>query len=411
VTGYDVYRNGTKVGTSTSAAYTDSGLSASTSYTYTVDAYDAAGNTSGQSTALTVSTTASGIAGYEAESRTNTDAGGAKTQACSACSGGETIGYVGDGGTLTFPNVAASSAGSYPLTIYYVDGDAGRTSTLTVNGTSTTVTFHGTNDNNWNAVQSLSVNVALNASSSNTIELSNASAWAPDFDQIAVGSASTADTTAPSVPSGLTSPSQTSTSVSLSWTASTDNTAVAGYDVYRNGTKVGMSTSTTYADSGLSASTSYTYTVDAYDAAGNVSAKSSSLTVSTGAASSTTVYEADASANTLSGGAVVQACSACLDGNKVGYIGDGATLTFPKVTAAQAGSHTLTIYYVDADAGRSGTLTVNGTSTTVTFHGTNDSNWNFVQSLTVTVNLNAGNNTVEFSNPSGWSADIDHLTL
>lgn len=48
----------------------------------------------------------------------------------------------------------------------------------------------------------------------------------------------------------------------------------------------------------------------------------------------------------------------------------------------------------------------------MTFHDTNDGNWNTVQSLTVTVNLNAGSgNTIEFSNPSGWAPDIDHITV
>jgi chitodextrinase len=59
VTGYNIYRGGTKVGTSTSTAYTDTGLTANTAYSYTVSAYDAAGLTSAQSTAQSVTTTAS----------------------------------------------------------------------------------------------------------------------------------------------------------------------------------------------------------------------------------------------------------------------------------------------------------------------------------------------------------------
>jgi chitodextrinase len=412
VAGYDIYRNGTKIGTSTSTSFTDTGLSPSTSYSYTVDAYDPAGNVSAASAAMAVSTTATGVSGYQAESPANTLAGGAIVQACSACSGGQKVGYIGNGGALTFNQVTASSAGSHTLTVYYVDGDAGRSATVTVNGTATTVAFHGTNDNNWNAVQSLTLTVTLN-SGSNTIEFSNPSGYAPDIDQITVsGTGGGGGTTPPTVPTGLSSPSQTSTSISLSWTASTDSTSpVAGYDIYRNGTKIGTSTSTSFTDTGLSPSTSYTYTVDAYDSAGDISAVSAPLTVSTAASSGVTVYEADSSVSTLAGGAVVQSCSACLDGHKVGYIGNGGTLTFNQVTASSAGSRTLTIYYVDGDAGRSVTLTVNGTATTVAFHGTNDGNWNVVQSLTVTVNLNSGSNTIEFSNPSGYAPDIDHITV
>jgi hypothetical protein len=73
--------------------------------------------------------------------------------------------------------------------------------------------------------------------------------------------------------------------VALSWTASTDNVGVTGYQIFRNGTQVGTSTGTTFTDSGLAASTTYTYTVKATDAAGNVSAASNSLNVTTSAGS------------------------------------------------------------------------------------------------------------------------------
>ena len=81
------------------------------------------------------------------------------------------------------------------------------------------------------------------------------------------------DTTPPSVPSGLNSPSHTSSSVSLSWTASTDNaggSGVASYEVFRNGASAGTSTSTSFTDGGRTASTTYSYTVRAKDNAGNV---------------------------------------------------------------------------------------------------------------------------------------------
>jgi len=78
------------------------------------------------------------------------------------------------------------------------------------------------------------------------------------------------DTIPPSVPSN---PLVSSVQITLAWTASTDNVGVAGYDIYRNGTKIGTSTTNSYVDAGLSPG-SYTYTVDAYDAAGNVSARS-----------------------------------------------------------------------------------------------------------------------------------------
>jgi cellulose 1,4-beta-cellobiosidase len=75
----------------------------------------------------------------------------------------------------------------------------------------------------------------------------------------------------------------TASSAALSWSASTDNVGVAGYRVYRNGVQVGTASGTTFTDTGLSAATQYTYTVAAYDAAGNVSAQSSGITATTSA--------------------------------------------------------------------------------------------------------------------------------
>ncbi|OCT12186.1 hypothetical protein A8709_30540 [Paenibacillus pectinilyticus] len=92
------------------------------------------------------------------------------------------------------------------------------------------------------------------------------------------------DTEAPTAPSNLTSPSHTSTSVNLSWTASTDNTGVAGYNIYNGGTYVGATTtlsSTTYTVNGLTPSTTYSFTVKAKDGAGNLSTSSNALSVTT----------------------------------------------------------------------------------------------------------------------------------
>jgi chitodextrinase len=91
------------------------------------------------------------------------------------------------------------------------------------------------------------------------------------------------DTSPPTVPTGLTATPVVS-GVSLSWTASTDDQGVAGYRIYRNGSLVVTSQATSYLDSGLSPQTTYTYSVSAYDAAGNVSALSSSVSATTPAA-------------------------------------------------------------------------------------------------------------------------------
>src|SRR5438445_6448393 len=90
-----------------------------------------------------------------------------------------------------------------------------------------------------------------------------------------------ADTTPPSVPTCLTATAISSSQINLSWTASTDNVGVTGYNVYRGGTKIGTSTTTSYSDTGLTASTTYSYTVAAFDAASNTSAQSASASATT----------------------------------------------------------------------------------------------------------------------------------
>jgi hypothetical protein len=93
------------------------------------------------------------------------------------------------------------------------------------------------------------------------------------------------DTTPPSVPTGLTATAISASQINLLWTASTDNVGVTGYNIFRGGTKVGTAVSNAYSDASLAASTTYTYTVSAYDAAGNTSAQSSSASATTLAAS------------------------------------------------------------------------------------------------------------------------------
>ncbi|GGC89632.1 metalloprotease Fpp1 [Flavobacterium lutivivi] len=93
-------------------------------------------------------------------------------------------------------------------------------------------------------------------------------------------SAIVVDTTAPTAPT-LTASGTTSTSTSLSWSGATDNIGVTGYDVYKDGVLLGSTSSTNYAVTGLTASTTYSFTVKAKDAAGNVSVASNAVSVTT----------------------------------------------------------------------------------------------------------------------------------
>ncbi|MFE6894591.1 carbohydrate binding domain-containing protein [Streptomyces sp. NPDC057694] len=100
------------------------------------------------------------------------------------------------------------------------------------------------------------------------------------------GPGGSTDTQAPTAPTGLTSTAKTSSSVSLSWGAASDNVGVTGYDIYSGGSNKLLTVSGTSATvSGLSASTAYSFTVKAHDAAGNSSGASNAVSVTTSAGS------------------------------------------------------------------------------------------------------------------------------
>jgi cellulose 1,4-beta-cellobiosidase len=172
------------------------------------------------------------------------------------------------------------------------------------------------------------------------------------------GGGGTGDTTPPSAPTSLSVTGTTSGSVSLSWAASTDDTGVTGYDVYRNGSLVGTSAVTSFTDAGLSASTSYTYTVKAYDAAGNLSAASNSVAATTSSG----------------GGTGGSGCTAAYHVDNDWGSGFTATVTVAdsgsaaiagwKVTWTYGGNQQVTNYW-------SATLTQSGTSVTAANAGYN----------------------------------------
>jgi chitodextrinase len=92
------------------------------------------------------------------------------------------------------------------------------------------------------------------------------------------------DTVAPSAPGNLTVTGKTTSSVALSWTASTDNVGVTGYQVRQAGNVVATVTGLSHQVTGLAAATSYTFTVTATDAANNTSAASNAVTTTTDSA-------------------------------------------------------------------------------------------------------------------------------
>src|SRR5438034_258373 len=215
------------------------------------------------------------------------------------------------------------------------------------------------------------------------------------------------DTTPPSVPTGLTATAVSSSQINLSWTASSDNVGVSGYRVYRGGTQIATRSTTSFANTGLSASTTYSYTVAAYDAAGNLSAPSGSARVTTPVPPDTTPptvsITSPVSGATVGGTTSVTASAS----DNIGVVGvqfllDGANLGVEdaaapysvswNTTTASNGSHTLTAVARDAAGNRT-------TSAAVTVTVFNDTT-----PPAVTINQAAGQADPTSASPINFSA-------
>lgn len=94
----------------------------------------------------------------------------------------------------------------------------------------------------------------------------------------------------------------------------------------------------------------------------------------------------------------------------VGSVGSGHTLTFNGVTAPSAGNYRMTIAYLNGPPGGQATVSVDGgTHQTLSFTPTTD--FNTVGTMNVSLALAAGNNTIQFGNPSDWASDFDRILV
>ena len=159
------------------------GLKPATAYDFTVVASQWHGQTSAPSKVLSLVTPAAdGPKSYEAEN--GTAAGGATVYDC-ACSNGKKVGFLGGSGYVVMPTVTVATAGTYLMQLSYLDGDSSRTGILTVNGTSQRLPVAGSNDNDWNTPQTVTVPVYLQAGA-NTIQFGNQADYVYDVDKITV---------------------------------------------------------------------------------------------------------------------------------------------------------------------------------------------------------------------------------
>jgi chitodextrinase len=259
VTGYRVYRGGTQIATSATNSYSDTGLSASTTYTYTVATYDAAGNVSNQSGSASATT--------QAPADTTPP----------VCSNGSPTSQLAVNTTQTNLSLTTDENATCRYSISTGTTYASMTNTFSTTGNSS----HSTAVSGLQNGQIYTYYVKCIDSAGNA----NSDDYAISF---SVASPPASDTNAPSAPASPVATVVSSSQINLSWVASTDNVGVTGYRVYREGVQVATTTTNSYSDTELSASTTYTYAIAAYDAAGNISGQSSQVLAATRAASTPT---------------------------------------------------------------------------------------------------------------------------
>ena len=263
VTGYKVERcsgaacaNFAQIAAPTGTTFNDTGLTASTSYSYRVRANDAAGNNSGYSNTASATT--------QTPPDTTPPTAPTNLTATAALSTQINLSW-----TASTDNVG--------VTGYKVERCSGAAcANFAQIATPTGTTF---NDTGLTASTSYSYRVRANDAAGNNSAYSNtASATTP----------AAADTTPPTAPTSLTATAASTSQINLAWTASTDNVGVTGYKVERcsgatcaNFAQIATPTTTTFNDTGLAASTSYSYRVRANDAAGNNSAYSNTAIATT----------------------------------------------------------------------------------------------------------------------------------
>jgi len=317
VTGYDIYRNGTLLNTTNATSFAIMGLTANTTYAFSVRAKDAAGNISALSSNLNVTT------------QDNTSGGGAATalffseyvEGSSNNKALEIANYTGASinlsgysikrqtngsgawspglalsGTISNNDVFLIANSSATNTIQNIADISSGSSVMTFNGNDPVGLFKndvlidivGTfNGGSSNFAKDRTLRRKENVSSPNTTYTTSEWDTFPQntFDDLGKhsfnGGNTQTDTESPSVPSNLNASSITQTSTILSWNAATDNVGVTAYNVYRNGSLLTTVTNTSYTVTGLSAGTTYGFVVAAVDAAGNSSANSNVLNVTT----------------------------------------------------------------------------------------------------------------------------------
>lgn len=331
VIGYDIYRNGIIVGSSTQASYSDTGLLALTSYSYFIKAKDAVGNFSSSSNTVTAVTLNGGVAtaldrtGWTASSNPSSGDVAANLLDGNMSSRWSTGTAMAPGQSIVVDMQSAKNISKIVMDSTGSDQDYAR-------GYDVYVSNDGTN---WGTAISsgtgsgpiITVNFPTQTSRYiKVVQTGSVSNWWSILEFNVFGSAGPVDTVAPTIPVNVMATATSNSQINLSWTASTDNIGVSGYDIYRNGVIVGSSTATTYNDIGLTPATTYNYFIKAKDAAGNISVASSTVNATTsGGGTGNAIDRAGwvASSSPISGDVPAN----LLDGNMSSRWSTGETMT------------------------------------------------------------------------------------
>jgi chitodextrinase len=249
IAGYGLYRNGTRIGTTKDTRYTFAGLTCGTTFALGVDSYNEAGQRS-KTVTLTASTArcASGdTSPPSSPSNLNQTAATGTSISLAWNASTDNVGVAGYGVYQSGAKVGTTTGTSFA----FGNLACGTTQTLGVDA----------------------FDAAGNRSTIATITASTAAC-------------AVVDSTAPSMPTGLTQSGATTTSVALRWNPATDNVGVAGYRIYLKGASVATTSQTTHTLGSLVCGTGYPVAVEAYDASGNRSPQTS-IVASTSACSAT----------------------------------------------------------------------------------------------------------------------------
>ena len=228
--------------------------------------------------------------------------------------------------------------------------------------------------------------------------------------EVTVTTVTSTDSQSPTVPSDLSASNTTVTSTNLSWSAATDNSGIAGYKVFQDGTEIAEVSELSYSVTGLIGSTQYTFTVAAFDADGNVSTQSSEVTVTTVtstdsqspttpsglSANNTTVNSTNLSWSASTDNVGVTGYKVFQNGNEIGEVSD---ISYSVTGLNGSTDYTFTVVAFDAD----GNVSAESSEVTVTTVTSTDS-----QSPTTPSGLSANNTTVNSTNLS-WSASTDNV--